>query len=117
MNSGFHPQTQHNGLDFHNISLVKSRLVKCANEYACYSHSTKSLHNNNKSLTSEIIFEKLEDTNLMVFDDGEEMFEISNYNTAAQNMNEIEVTPADDYSQTLLLSGKTSPPELYPCAR
>ena len=95
----FHHQTQRNGLDFHNFSLVKSRLVKCANEYVCNSHSTKYPHNNNKPLTSAIIFEKFTDTNPMVFGAGEEMFEISNYNTAAQNLAEIEVTPADDYSQ------------------
>ena len=34
-------------------------------------------------------------------DAGREMFENSNYNTVAQNLNEIEVTPPDDYSPSL----------------
>ena len=109
MNFGFHiashQQTQRNGLNFHNYSLVKSRLVKYANEYVCKSHSTKYPHNNNKSLTSAIIFEKLTDANPMVFGGGEEMFENSNYNTAAQNLNEIEVTRQTTTTKCLQLSG------------
>ena len=41
------------------------------------------------------------DTITTVPDAEEEMFENSNYNTAAQNLNEIELTPPDDYSPSL----------------
>jgi hypothetical protein len=95
--SGFHNHGQRNGLGFHNFSLVKSRFVKCANNNLCISRRKKSLIRASKPLTL-IIFVKSIYVTLAVLVAGEDMFENNTYNTAAQNLNEIEATPPDDYS-------------------
>ena len=61
------------------------------------SHAEKTLIRITKPLTL-IIFVKSIYVTLAVLADEEDMFENNTYNTAAQNLNEIEVTPPDDYS-------------------